>query len=730
MPTALAEAAGRSEKPLKAAFSNAGLQATWCAQGKQAAEYWGKLFNVDVTWFDGQLDAVKQRAAIDNMASQKWDFVAIQAFGIGTLTAPVNKMIDAGIPVIDMDTLIAPLDTINVLTFLAPDNEFMGASVTQALVNAINGEGTIVMTQGALGHTGAQGRAKGFHSVVSKFPKIQVLDEQPADWDVTKVARIWETLLTKYPKIDAAFFHNDDMALAALQGDGSQGPHGDQGRRRRRHAPGNQGGAGRQDVCHRPQPVMPYPWRSDRRRSASRRPRREDGHGHSEEHRHRRAGRHQAERRRDALDAGAVPDLILRRRLAMALLELTGVSKSFGGVQALRGVDFTLLRRSDPWSGRRERRGQEHDDEDHRRRPWRRPGTCASTAGTSHFRSSRDARAAGIGMVHQELSVAPELSVAENVFLGSQPVNRLGIVAWRRMAEAAAVQLKNLGLDIDPRARLGDFPIGVQQLVELSRVLFSGARIIILDEPTSALSPPEIERLFAVLAKLRESGRSIIFISHFLDDILKVSDAITIFRNGRNVATTDVTPAIDKGWIIERMIGAGREELEESYLGEIMLSSRPDAPVALRATALTLAPSYRDVTFEARAGEVLGIYGFMGCGQLELARTLFGRLRADSGSLEIDGEVKALSNTAAAKSAGVAYVAESRRSMLFSDEPVYKNVSIAVLERLSRWLLKPEREREIAAEQVKALDIRPPRSNGVSAASPAATSRRSRWRSG
>ena len=215
MAAAWAKEAGMSPKPLKAAFSNAGLQATWCAQGKQAAEYWGKLFNVEVTWFDGQLDAVKQRSAIDNMASQKWDFVAVQAFGIGTLTAPLQKLIDSGVPVIDMDTLIAPLDTINVHTFLAPDNEFMGASVTQALVNAINGEGTIVMTQGALGHTGAQGRAKGFHSVISKFPKMQVLDEQPADWDVTKVARIWEGLLTKYPKIDAAFFHNADMALAA-----------------------------------------------------------------------------------------------------------------------------------------------------------------------------------------------------------------------------------------------------------------------------------------------------------------------------------------------------------------------------------------------------------------------------------------------------------------------------------------------------------------------------------
>src|SRR3984885_9375755 len=213
----MGKAAGRSDKPLKAAFSNAGLQATWCAQGKQAAEYWGKLFNVEVTWFDGQLDAVKQRAAIDNMASQKWDFVAIQAFGIGTLTQPVQKMIDAGTPVIDMDTLIAPLDQINVHTFLAPDNEFMGSAVTGALVAKLGGKGKITMTQGALGHTGAQGRARGFNAVVKNNPGIEVLDTQPADWDVSKVARIWETLLTKYPQIDAAFFHNDDMALAAYE---------------------------------------------------------------------------------------------------------------------------------------------------------------------------------------------------------------------------------------------------------------------------------------------------------------------------------------------------------------------------------------------------------------------------------------------------------------------------------------------------------------------------------
>src|SRR3990170_8334633 len=116
----MGKVAGRSEKPLKAAFSNIGLQVSWCAQGKQAAEHWGKLFNVEVTWFDGELSAAKQRAAIDDMAIRKWDFVAIQAFSIDTLTEPVEKMIEAGIPVIAMDTLIAPIDQIAVHSFLAP----------------------------------------------------------------------------------------------------------------------------------------------------------------------------------------------------------------------------------------------------------------------------------------------------------------------------------------------------------------------------------------------------------------------------------------------------------------------------------------------------------------------------------------------------------------------------------------------------------------------------------
>jgi ribose transport system substrate-binding protein len=212
---AMAQELKASSKPLKAAMSNAGLQASWCAQGKQAAEAWAKLMNVEITWFDGELSATKQRSAIDNMATQKWDFVAIQTFGIGTLNDPIKKVIDAGTPVITMDTMMAPEGQLAIHTFIAPDNVMMGSVVADQLMKAIGGKGNVVMTQGALGHTGAQGRAKGFKQVVANYPDVVVVDEQPADWDVTKVARIWESLLTKYPDIAGGFFHNDDMALAA-----------------------------------------------------------------------------------------------------------------------------------------------------------------------------------------------------------------------------------------------------------------------------------------------------------------------------------------------------------------------------------------------------------------------------------------------------------------------------------------------------------------------------------
>jgi ribose transport system substrate-binding protein len=205
-------------RPLKAAFSNAGLGATWCAQGKEAAERWGKWLGVEVTWYDGGLSIDKQRKAIDDMATKQWDFVAIQAFGIDTLVDPVKQMIANGIPVIQMDTTISK-DDIGITTFLEPDNVLMGSLVTDALLQQVGGKGNVIMTQGALGHTGAQGRAAGFHQTLAKYPEVTLLAEDPADWDVSKAAKLWEDYLVKYPsgQIQAAMFHNDDMALAAAK---------------------------------------------------------------------------------------------------------------------------------------------------------------------------------------------------------------------------------------------------------------------------------------------------------------------------------------------------------------------------------------------------------------------------------------------------------------------------------------------------------------------------------
>ncbi|MGN6551157.1 MAG: sugar ABC transporter ATP-binding protein [Pararhizobium sp.] len=389
----------------------------------------------------------------------------------------------------------------------------------------------------------------------------------------------------------------------------------------------------------------------------------------------------------------------------LARLRMEGISKSFGGVTALRDVDFVL------------RAGEVHGLVGEN-------GAGKSTlmkiiAGVHteyegrmliegepvRFRSARDALAAGIGMVHQELSIVPDLTVAENVYLGKQPTKG-GFVDWKAMQDGARSQLQSLGLDVDPGATMGLLPIGLQQLIELARVLFSGARIVILDEPTSALSPPEVQRLFAVLRNVRASGRSIIFISHFLDDILSISDTVTVFRNGRRVVT-ESAGSVDKSWVIEQMIGRGHEDLEESYTGAIALDSKPAAPVVLATRGLGFGRAFSDVSVEVRAGEVLGIYGFMGCGQIEFARTLFGKLRPGSGTLSIDGRDLRLKNTAAARRAGVAFVPESRRSMLFYQEPVFKNVSISTLGRISRLWLRPGAERAMAREQAQALNIRP-----------------------
>lgn len=208
------------DRPLRAAMSNTGLAISWCAQGKDAAEMWGEFLGVEIVWMDSQIDTNIQRAVTDQMATQDWDFVAIQPVTIGSLVEPIRAMISNGIPFIGMDTLIAPmdqLDDIGVLSFIAPDNVFMSEAVVTEIVKKMGGKGKIVHTWGVEGHTGSQGRGQGFRNIISQYPDIEVVDDQPADWNPARVAEIWEAALNRHPDITGGFLHNDDMALAARQ---------------------------------------------------------------------------------------------------------------------------------------------------------------------------------------------------------------------------------------------------------------------------------------------------------------------------------------------------------------------------------------------------------------------------------------------------------------------------------------------------------------------------------
>lgn len=208
------------DAPLRAAMSSAGLAGTWNAQGQESALYWASLLGVEITWFDGEFDPAAQRAKFDQIATEEWDFVAVQPNTIGVLVEPIQALIDAGTPIIDMDTLIAPLDqmeSMGVLTLIAPDNVFMSQSVVQKLADLMGGAGKISHIGGQPGHTGAQARGQGFLNIVEQYPDIEVVDDQPADWNVDTAAQLTEAVLNRHPDLKAIFADNDDMALAARQ---------------------------------------------------------------------------------------------------------------------------------------------------------------------------------------------------------------------------------------------------------------------------------------------------------------------------------------------------------------------------------------------------------------------------------------------------------------------------------------------------------------------------------
>jgi len=321
------------------------------------------------------------------------------------------------------------------------------------------------------------------------------------------------------------------------------------------------------------------------------------------------------------------------------------------------------------------------------------------------FANVRDAENAGIAIIFQELSLVKELSVAENIFLGREP-RRLGVINWSALYSRAEKLLQDLHLSIDSRAPVQNLGIGQQQLVEIAKALSQEARILVLDEPTAALTEAEVETLFEILRKLRERGVAMIYISHKLDEVFQISNRITVLRDGQSIGT-EPTSSLDEARVISKMVGREVDQIfpeAKHPHGEAVFEARnitvedPTVPGKLLVDS---------VSFFARKGEVLGIAGLMGSGRSELLMAIFGAHPArKSAEISIEGKQIQIANPYDAIKHGIGFVTEDRKRYgLILDQTILKNMTLAGLRRLSGRFFTDE-DAEAAAGERAARDLR------------------------
>ena len=306
----------------------------------------------------------------------------------------------------------------------------------------------------------------------------------------------------------------------------------------------------------------------------------------------------------------------------------------------------------------------------------------------------------GIAVIHQELSVLPHLNVMENIFMGRLD-SRWGHVLWRRLHEKSLHVLNRVGLKVDPRARVGDLSIAQRQLVEIAKALSVEASLVIMDEPNSSLTSAETTRLFEVIAQLKRQGLSIIYVSHKIEEVLAISDRISVLRDGRYVGTIDKADATADS-VIQMMVGRNLDRVHRR-------SPPSDARVRLEVRGLT-GKRFADVSFCLRRGEILGFAGLVGAGRSEVVRAVFGADKYDSGQVLLDGQSVHFKSPQEAIRAGLAIVPEDRKVLsLFMELPIRFNMSLAVIPRLSTMGVIRRRSLEMLLSHYKdRLDIKMP----------------------
>ena len=328
-------------------------------------------------------------------------------------------------------------------------------------------------------------------------------------------------------------------------------------------------------------------------------------------------------------------------------------------------------------------------------------GGHVEVGGTAcRFRSPLDARRAGVGIVHQELAYCPNLAVAENISLGSLP--RRGRMLDRTALNRTAVQyLAEVGADCDPSDEMGSLPTAQVQLVQIAAALAMDARILVMDEPTSSLSRADAVRLHSVIRKLCAAGHTVLYVSHRMEECLKLCESVTVLRDGRHVATKPIRETSE-------------DELVQLMVGRPLSSYLPDgrAPEpgreVLRVGGLSSAGQFEDVSFSLRAGEVLGVAGLIGAGRSEIARTLFGLERPSSGTVTVDGETVVIGSPLQAMERGLGFVPEDRKKQgLVAGMSCRENVTLASLGRLNAWgFVRQAEELRIVSDCFERLSVR------------------------
>jgi rhamnose transport system ATP-binding protein len=383
------------------------------------------------------------------------------------------------------------------------------------------------------------------------------------------------------------------------------------------------------------------------------------------------------------------------------VLSMTGVSKRFGGTQALDDVSLTLYP------------GEVHAlvGENGAGKSTLikiMTGIYSADSGTMTVadeivtpRNPAEAQALGIGAMYQEPLIFPDLTVAENIFIGHQ--DRGLTVNWKKMDQDASEILASLDIDLDPRMPAVSLVVAGQQGVEIAKAMSLETRVLIMDEPTASLSAHDVNRLFERVGRLRDSGVSVLFISHRLEEVFEIADRITVFRDGRNISTRPIADVTEQS-LIQEMVGRDQSEF-------FTRTNKSEGEVVLRVDGLGRSGVFNNVSFEVRQGEILGFAGLVGAGRTDVGLALFGVAPADTGHIELDGNEIAVTSPKEALEQGLAYMSEDRRLLGLSlPQSVTSNITLATLPRYTSraGMLDTSAEHQDAGTLAEKLSILTP----------------------